>query len=338
MATMSPDGRQVVTASFDRTARLWDFVDERLPRRQVHAGRVRALTRAADGRVLSVGDDATLAVWQGTEAGHTFPVAALPSGVTIAADGQSALVCSFDSVARRHRLDDGTVIGEYAEDRGLGVAAVFLSDGRVLTSGLGNARQVFAASGGDGVPFGPGRMRTYALASAPRAKLVAGVGWGPNLTIWDEQGERRAHFALDPAWPRNLVRTWSYAVAFSPDEARIVVGSGDGRARVFDLADGRPLNPTTPLVLDGHGGRVLAVAWSPDGSLLATAGSDGAARLWAATGGEPVAVLRGHRGAVNAVVFTGDGRLLSGGDDGVVQAWVTSKAELLELARRRLAR
>ncbi len=337
MAALSPDGRQLLSASFDHTARIWDLADERVPRREVHAGRVRALARAPDGRIVSVGDDATMHVWRDREPAHAFAVAALPSSVIVDADGRTALVCSFDSGARRHRLDDGVVLAEYAEPQGLGLAAAFLTDGRVLTSGLGTERRAFREDGSSAA-FGPGRRRTYALASAPGLKLVAGVGWGPNLTIWEEQGERHAHFAIDVTWPPDQVIIWSYAVAFSPDETRIVVGSGDGRARVFDLNDGRPIHPDKPMVLDGRDGRVLAVAWSPDGSLLATAGSDGAARLWNATTGEPLAVLRGHRGWVSAVTFTDDGRLLTGGDDGAVQAWMTSKTELLDLARRRLAK
>ena len=68
----------------------------------------------------------------------------------------------------------------------------------------------------------------------------------------------------------------------------------------------------------------------------ATGASDGGARLFDAATGELLAVLRGHDGAVNSVLFTDDGRVLTGGDDGAIQVWVTSREELVRLATERL--
>ncbi len=336
MARLSPDGRQLASSSSDRTARIWDLVDDRVPRLTGHNGPVRGLVRRSDGSAVSIADDNTLRIWDlATATARAVNIAALSTGLVLSRDERSALVSHDDLVWRCLDLESGQIVRSEREPKGTGQAAIFLSDGRVLTSGLYQVRRVFAADGSS-QDWGPGRRRTYALASAPRTGLVAGAGWGPNLTIWDEAGEKQAHFLIDPSWHRERIQIWSYAVAFSPTEDRIVVGSGDGRARVFDLRDRTPTNPTDPLVLDGHDGRVGAVAWSPDGALLATGATDSAARLWDARTGELLAVLRGHIGAVNGVVFTDDGRLLTGGDDGAIQAWVTSKEELKALARQRL--
>jgi hypothetical protein len=66
-------------------------------------------------------------------------------------------------------------------------------------------------------------------------------------------------------------------VAFSPDGRRIVTGSEDGTAKVWDAASGKEL-----LTLRGHSDRVWSVAFSQDGRRIVTGSEDGTARVWAA--------------------------------------------------------
>src|SRR5262249_1925046 len=55
------------------------------------------------------------------------------------------------------------------------------------------------------------------------------------------------------------------SVAFSPDGQRIVTGSNDQTAKVWDAASGREL-----LTLTGHSDVIKAVAFSPDGQRTVT--------------------------------------------------------------------
>jgi hypothetical protein len=68
-----------------------------------------------------------------------------------------------------------------------------------------------------------------------------------------------------------------FSVAFSPEGARIVTGSGDKTARVWDAESGREL-----LTLKGHAGPVSSVAFSPDGTRIITGSGDKTARVWPA--------------------------------------------------------
>ncbi|KAJ1555786.1 hypothetical protein HK405_013091, partial [Cladochytrium tenue] len=100
-----------------------------------------------------------------------------------------------------------------------------------------------------------------------------------------------------------------YSVAFSVDGRRIVSGSNDGTARIWDAATGNQL-----AVLEGHESRssVTAAAFSPDGWLVVTGSSDKTVRIWDSTTGLERAALEGHYGQVSAVAFSPDGsRVLS---------------------------
>ena len=92
------------------------------------------------------------------------------------------------------------------------------------------------------------------------------------------------------------------AVAFSPDGTRVLTGSTDGTAWLWDGA-------TSKLVatLAGHTSYLHAAAFSPDGARVLTGSEDSTARLWDAATGKAVATLAGHTGFVTAVAFSPDG-------------------------------
>src|SRR6266516_6298648 len=72
-----------------------------------------------------------------------------------------------------------------------------------------------------------------------------------------------------------------FSVAWSPDGKRIVSGSWDETAQVWDATKG-----TTPsLTYTGHIGLVGAVVWSPDSRRIASGGKDKTVQVWDATEG-----------------------------------------------------
>ena len=72
---------------------------------------------------------------------------------------------------------------------------------------------------------------------------------------------------------------------FSPDGKRIVTGSWDNSAKIWNVETGR-----AELKLIGHGGYVNSAEFSPDGKWILTASDDRTARIWdAKTGACPFA-------------------------------------------------
>jgi WD40 repeat protein len=65
------------------------------------------------------------------------------------------------------------------------------------------------------------------------------------------------------------------SAAFSPNGRRIVTGSSDKTARIWDAVAG-----TTIAVLKGHAGSVRSVVFSPDGKSVLTASDDNTAQIW----------------------------------------------------------
>ncbi len=116
-----------------------------------------------------------------------------------------------------------------------------------------------------------------------------------------------------------------HGVAFSPDGRRVLSGSFDGTARLWDAESGKPLQ-----VFTGHTAHVLGVAFSPEGRRVATASDDRTVRLWDAATGKELARFEGHTQMLKTVAFSPDGRrLLTSSDDFTMRLWdVDGRAEL----------
>ena len=105
---------------------------------------------------------------------------------------------------------------------------------------------------------------------------------------------------------------------FSPDGKRIVTGSFDWTARVWEADTGKPVG--APLK---HQGSVLSAAFSPDGRRVVTSSSDRTARVWEADTGKPIGAPLQHQGRVFSAGVSPDGRrVATASDDGTARVWM----------------
>ncbi len=106
-------------------------------------------------------------------------------------------------------------------------------------------------------------------------------------------------------------------VAFSRDGSRLVTGSADGTARVWETRTGQAVTPALH-----HGGTVNQARFSPDMRRVVTASDDGTARVWEADTGVLVPPFLNHGGRVLGAVFSADGeQVLTTGDDATLRLW-----------------
>ncbi len=107
------------------------------------------------------------------------------------------------------------------------------------------------------------------------------------------------------------------SVAFSPDGNRMVTGSQDGTANVWDAESGLEIAS-----LKGHTSYVYSVSFSPDGRRVATGSYDRTAKVWEMESGKEILTLKGHLSGVSSVAFCPDGnRVLTGSNDNTAKLW-----------------
>lgn len=108
------------------------------------------------------------------------------------------------------------------------------------------------------------------------------------------------------------------AVDWSPDGRRIVSGSFDNTAQVWDALTGKHA-----LIYRGHSDRVNKVKWSPDGQYIASSG-DGTMRVWNAITGDTLFVARDYNDppiGIYGATWSPDSRYVASGNSSSFRVW-----------------
>ncbi|MFO1001163.1 MAG: hypothetical protein U0936_12530 [Planctomycetaceae bacterium] len=186
------------------------------------------------------------------------------------------------------------------------------------------------------------------------------------VRIWDKELESKT---LLLAGHNHAVR----GICFSPDGSRILSGSHDRSARIWDVtsgkqlvclplneqylrcvawsADGRRLAVGTFSVrvfdarrivnqpqLSNHAKWIDAIAVSNDGSSVATCSKDGLIRIWDSKSGLPIREWRDDEHWISELQFSGDDELLvAETGDGTTVSWSVADGQRKEFATEWMA-
>jgi WD40 repeat protein len=335
----SPDGKQVLTGSFDHTAGLWETDSARQVRSfQGHTSGVSAVAFGPDGKHVLTGlKDGVAALWDAesgrqtrTSKGHFDAVVA----VAFSPDGKQVLTGSWDKTAIVWEAQSGRRIRTFQGHPPGVVAVAFSPDGKhVLANSRGKTAALWEAGNGRQIrTFQGHRDAVSAVAFSPDGKLILTGSHDTTAALWEADSGRKVrsfegHFnRISPGSVGSFRPGWVHAAAFSPDGQRILTGSQDETAVLWEADSGRKLH------VFRHSGAVRAVCFSPDGKLVLTASENKTAALWDAESGRQIRILQGHTDAVNAVAFRSDGkRVLTASEDGTARLWDVATGD--ELAR-----
>ncbi|MGW4365447.1 eIF2A-related protein [Nocardia takedensis] len=117
-----------------------------------------------------------------------------------------------------------------------------------------------------------------------------------------------------------------FGLEWSSDGARLLTGSGDQTARIWDTLTGQTLH-----ILTGHNSPVWNVTWSPDSTRAITCSSN-EVQIWDAETGRLLNRIIPPEGTFEAIDFTSDrSRLATGGTENVARIWDIATGQLLKV-------
>jgi WD40 repeat protein len=345
-AVFSPDGRRILTASADKTARLWDATTGApIGEPMRHEDEVVAAVFSPDGaRIATASKDRTARLWDaatlkpvGEPMRHEHPldrVAFNSTGTRIVTE------CVEAGVVRLWDGTTGAPVGEAMPHNGWDASelptsrpATFSPDGELLTTIEGGSpRNWDTASGrisGKPLRLPPGVKRTVVVS--PDRKRAVTISNG-KAQVWSMTTGRLM-------WTLSMKNSFIEHAEFSPDGTRIVTlaDRGSDAGQLWDAATGKrvggvlacPENASS--AADGY----FEAIFSPDSEyVLLTAPEDYRVRAWDCKTGEPYD-FQGYytpylEGGSNEVFFTADGmRIVTTGRENAVWVWDAESGKLI---------
>jgi hypothetical protein len=273
-AVFSSDGQNVVTASWDKTIRVWNTETGASKIIAQSRGRLLSVNLSPDGtRIVSGCWDGYAYVWNfdghllATLDGHRGRV----NYAAFSPDGLRIVTASDDYTARVWTTDGKPLFSMNGHTDGV-KSAVYSPDGKtILTCGFDGTAKIWDSASGqvlrtiDGTQEGQTDL-TFASFS-PDGKHVATAGLGPEVIIWDLDGHKVSSF-------RFFQGRVNY-VQFNHSGTLIAAASDEDYAKVWDIAHDRLW-----MSLQHHKGRVLCAIFSPHDNQLLTTGEDKTVRIW----------------------------------------------------------
>ena len=320
----SPDGHHIVSASRDRTIRVWIATTGEAVACSFtgHTNSVSSVAFSPDGHhIVSGSRDRTIRVWNamtgetvaGPFTGHTD----LVRSVAFSPDGQHIVSSSSDRTIRVWNTMTGeTAAGPFTGHTDLVMSVAFSRDGQHIVSGsqdrtirVWNAKTGETAAG----PFTGHKKRASSVAFSPDGQRIVSGSEDRTIRVWNATTGETA------AGPFTGHTDWVRSVAFSPDGQHIVSCSSDRTIRVWNAVMG----DTVAGPFSAHTDPVKSVAFSPDGQHIVSGSSDRTIRVWNAMMGDTVeSPSTEHTDWVNSVAFSPDGQhVVSGSKDRMIRVW-----------------
>ncbi len=309
----SPDGSQILSASSDGSAIVWDVAGSE---QHVFRGHYRALNAAvfsSDGKqIVTASDDQTARIWTTstrsklvceTHNSAVWMIDDSPDGRIIASAGEDGLAVLMDA-------NTGKPIKQLQHPEAV-LTLAFLDDGSLATGCADGKLRIWD-------------VQTHSVKHTIEAHgdYIWDVSVAPDGRSIVTAGEERLAKQWDTSTWKLMQEFTGHqsgiaSARFSPDGTLLLTASDDGTVRLWNVSSGKQLH-----VFTDHINSVWRAVFSPDGQWIASSSFHGEIILWRTASRALANRIKGHSSQTAGLTFSKDGRqLVSSSDDGNIKFW-----------------
>lgn len=319
---ITPDGKRAVSASSDRTLKVWDLASGRCTDTfKGHEEKVYGVAVTPNGKCAVSGSvSGTLKVWDlmfgsctATLEGHKETV----FSVDITPDGKRVVSGSLAGILKVWDLSSGKCLATMeGHTESVGEWAVKVTpDGKHIVSGsYDNTLMMWEIATGACVARLEGHTNgVNSLAITPDGTTLVTGSNDQTLKIWDiKRVPYQFYYDNDTDFVGMQI-----GFPIGPDGKPVLFGTYDQKLVMSDL-----VTVQCRATWEGHTGSIYGIAVTPNGKRVISGSEDKTLKVWALETGHCIATLEGHAAEVYGVAVTPDGRrAVSASQDHTLRVW-----------------
>ena len=314
---ISPDGQTLVSASADKTIKLWNLATGKEIRTLTgHSSFINHLVISPDGQTLvSASADKTIKLWNlatgkeiRTLTGHTNYV----NYLAISIDGQILLSASADKTIKVWNFTTGkeihTLTGytkpidEFAVSSDWQTIATGSHDKIIKVWNFATGKVIHTLTGHS--------SPVNSVVFSPDGQILASGSADKTIKLWNLTTGQEF---------RTLTGHSSFVnyLTISPDGQTLASGSADKTIKLWNLATGQEFQTLT-----GHSSFVNYLVFSPDGQTLVSSSVDNTIKIWNLSTGKLINTLTGHFKPIDYFTISPDWQTIAtGSGDKTIRIW-----------------
>jgi WD40 repeat protein len=325
-ASISSDGKYLVTASRDGVAKIWNVQTGKLIHSLKGTGWISSVVFSAyDVFIITTSRDGTANIWDAKKGKLLETFEQVYHTATLSPDLKQLLAVNNNETAEIYDVETGEFKYDFSEDIYTfqnTSSAVFSPDGRYVATS-GDPAKIWDAQTGHLLFSLKGPVPgTEAIAFSPDSKWVITTGsatmWDGTAIIWDVQSGK-----ILRSFEGHTTETTH--ASFSSDGKLLITASTDDNVKLWNMETGKWLH-----TFKGHTNWITSATFSPDSRFAVTSSDDNSAIIWDVRTGALIHSLKGHTNEVNSAVFSPDDSLiLTASQDKTAKIWDIQTGALL---------